>query len=85
MKVSVSNIYEWSTKADCERERERERERETLVNEKVEITRSGIRRRQNKYIIPDVVRSKITASVVVRSQTKKGNRQFFKDSINIRT
>ena len=83
MKVSVSNIYEWSTKADCERERERERE--TLVNEKVEITRSGIRRRQNKYIIPDVVRSKITASVVVRSQTKKGNRQFFKDSINIRT
>ena len=77
MKVSVSNIYEWSTKADCERE--------TLVNEKVEITRSGIRRRQNKYIIPDVVRSKITASVVVRSQTKKGNRQFFKDSINIRT
>ena len=83
MKVSMSNIYEWSTKADCERERERERE--TLVNEKVEITRSGIRRRQNKYIIPDVVRSKITASVVVRSQTKKGNRQFFKDSINIRT
>lgn len=81
MKVSVSNIYEWSTKADCERERERE----TLVNEKVEITRSGIRRRQNNYIIPDVVRSKITASVVVRSQTKKGNRQFFKDSINIRT
>lgn len=81
MKVSVSNIYEWSTKADCERERERE----TLVNEKVEITRSGIRRRQNKYIIPDVVRSKITAPVVVRSQTKKGNRQFFKDSINIRT
>lgn len=81
MKVSMSNIYEWSTKADCVRERERE----TLVNEKVEITRSGIRRRQNKYIIPDVVRSKITASVVVRSQTKKGNRQFFKDSINIRT